>query len=102
MRRGDVTNPEVLQDMTYRTRAARRALVSDHGARPPDQGPFSGTYTVDGDEVTFVMLEAEGPALPRRPSAGATSTASCGSSSSRSPTPASRVLYTAHPWRKVG
>ena len=71
----------------------------------PDQGPFSGTYTVHGDQVVFVMLKA-GVHGENNVTAPETVRWSYFDGLLRFTIVdvfdhGSRVLYSAHPWRKI-
>jgi hypothetical protein len=110
-RRGDVTNFKV--SITYKTWIRDGRWYQIQTPNYPDQGPFSGIYRIHGDRVTFVMLKAgahgqnsvSGPETVRwsyfdgrltfhtvTPEDPGVSVAD----------PDSRVIYFAHPWRKVG
>ena len=73
----------------------------------PDQGPFSGTYTVHGDQLTFVMLHAGRPGHPPN-GVDAPETVQWSFFEGKLTMKnlivadsAARVLYAAHPWRKI-
>lgn len=102
---GDVINNETSVPVTFRTTLRDGRWYQTQTPNYPDQGPFSGTYTVHGDEVVFVMLRAgvHGENSVTAPETVRWSyfdgllrftivdVADHGS----------RVLYSAHPWRKI-
>jgi TRAP-type C4-dicarboxylate transport system substrate-binding protein len=101
-RANSVIGPDFNRDITYRTTLRDGRWYQTQTPNYPDQGPFSGTYSVLGDEVRFVMLHAAGgvsaPELVkwsyfnkqlRFKIVDVADTAGI-------------AIYTAHPWRKVG
>lgn len=101
-RRGKVTNPTMLHDITFRTRFRAGRWFQTLEPNVPDQGPFSGTYTVAGDEVTFVMLEANSPLTAPETVRWSYFNRQLRFEIVEVADEGSRVIYTAHPWRKVG
>jgi TRAP-type C4-dicarboxylate transport system substrate-binding protein len=101
-RRGDVTNPTLMEDITFRTRLRAGRWSQTLDPNVPEQGPFSGTYTVDGDELTFVMLEAKSEVTAPETVRWSYFNGQLRFENVEVADFASRVLYTAHPWRKVG
>ncbi|WP_028063387.1 TRAP transporter substrate-binding protein [Solirubrobacter soli] len=101
-RRGNVTNEDMLQDLTIRTRMRDGRWYQTLDPNPPGQGPFSGTYTVDGDELTFVMLEANGPVAAPETLRWSYFNGRLRFEIVEVADSAGRVMYAAHPWRKVG
>ena len=57
-RAGGVGNPDFEEDITYVTQMRNGRFYQTQKPNPPDQGPFSGTYEIHGDEVVFTMLKA--------------------------------------------
>lgn len=105
MHAGGVQNPDFNKDITYTTTIANGRWSQTQSPNYPDQGPFSGTYTVRGDQVRWVMLKA-GTHGQNAITAPETVTWSYFNGLLRFRVvdvadPASVVLYTAHPWRKV-
>ena len=103
--RGVGVNPDFDGDITYVTQMRNGRFYQTQKPNPPDQGPFSGTYEIHGDEVVFTMLKA-GVNGENAISAPETLKWSYygGELQFRVVTvadPAGVVLYTAHPWRKV-
>lgn len=104
-RAGGVGDPDFQADITYVTQMRNGRWYQTQKPNPPDQGPFSGTYEIHGDEVVFTMLKAgvNGENAITTPETLKWSfyrdelrfrVVTVGDSSSV-------VLYTAHPWRKV-
>jgi TRAP-type C4-dicarboxylate transport system substrate-binding protein len=99
---GDVINPDFTTDITFRTRLKDGRWYQTQKPSYADQCPCSGTYKVNGDQIRFVMTDAGGAVvLPetvtwsyfnRQLRFTLVDVADNGS----------KVIYTAHPWRKVG
>ena len=45
-------------DITYVTQMRNGRFYMTQKPNPPDQGPYSGTYEIHGDQVVFTMLKA--------------------------------------------
>ena len=101
--RGGQFGPDWNKDVTW-THRLRGGKVHET-AKPdyPDQGPCSGTYEVEGDTVTFTWVQSGGCAgigpevvrwsyLDGKLSFQIVDVVDT----------ASKVIYTAHPWRKTG
>ena len=103
---GNVINRDFRTAITYVTTIRKNGTwYQTQTPNYPDQGPFSGTWKVHGDEVVFVMLHsgADGHGSITAPETVKWSyfdgrlffriviVADAGS----------RVLYEAHPWRKI-
>ena len=103
---GGVINPDAKTAITYVTTIRKNGTwYQTQSPNYPDQGPFSGTWEVHGDELTFVMLRAgthgqnsvDAPETVRwsyfdgKLILGNLIVADSGA----------RVLYAAHPWRKI-
>ena len=101
-RRGNVTNPDFRKDITSRTTLRDGRWYTTQTPDYPNQGPFSGTYTVNGDEVRFVMLHASGPLVAPETLKWSYFNGQLRFKIVDVADTASRVFYTAHPWRKVG
>jgi TRAP-type C4-dicarboxylate transport system substrate-binding protein len=105
-KRGNVINPDFLKPITYVTTIRNDGTWSQtQSPNYPDQGPFSGTYTVHGDQVVFVM-KCAGTHCQNSHAAPETCKWSyfAGKLTFQSlivSDPASRVLYEAHPWQKI-
>jgi TRAP-type C4-dicarboxylate transport system substrate-binding protein len=102
---GGVIGPDFKKDITYVTTMRNGRWYQTQTPNYPDQGPFSGTYTVHGDRVVFIMTKA---GAHGENSVAAPETVEWsyfdGKLRFQIVTVAdsgSRVLYTAHPWRKV-
>jgi hypothetical protein len=67
-----------------------------------DQCPCSGTYTVNGDEIRFVMTHAGGAVVLPETVKWSYFNHQLRFTLVDVADNASKVLYTAHPWRKVG
>jgi len=105
LRAGGVQGPDFNRDITYTTTIANGRWSQTQSPNYPDQGPFSGTYTVRGDQVRWVMLKA-GTHGQNAITAPETVTWSYFNGLLRFRVvdvadPDSVVIYTAHPWRKV-
>jgi TRAP-type C4-dicarboxylate transport system substrate-binding protein len=105
--RGHVINPEFRTAITFVT-TFRKDGTWHQTQKPnyPDQGPWNGTYTVHGDQMVIVMTHAGPPGRNNSITAPETVQWSYfdGKLTLRAlitADPASRVLYEAHPWRKV-
>jgi TRAP-type transport system periplasmic protein len=103
---GGVINKDFKTAITYTTTMSNGRWYQTQSPNYPDQGPFSGTYSVRGDKVVFVMLKAgahgqnsiDAPEVVRWSYFdGQLRFAIVNVTDS-----GSKVLYTAHPWRKVG
>jgi TRAP-type C4-dicarboxylate transport system substrate-binding protein len=99
--RGNVTNPDFQTDITYRTTLRDGHWYQTQKPNFPDQGPFSGTYTVHGDEIRFVMLHAGGDLVAPETVKWSYFDHRLRFTIVDVADSASRVLYTAHAWRKV-
>ena len=102
---GVAANPDFQGDITYVTQMRNGRFYMTQKPNPPDQGPFSGTYEIHGDEVVFTTLKA-GVNGENAAAAPETLRWSYYGSELRFRVvtvtdPAGVVLYTAHPWRKV-
>ena len=103
---GGVINPDAKTAITYVTTIRRNGTwYQTQSPNYPDQGPFSGTWEVHGDQLTFVMLRA---GTHGQNSVDAPETVRWsyfdGKLILRNLIVAdsgARVLYAAHPWRKV-
>src|SRR5262249_52436803 len=104
---GHVINPEFLTAITYVT-TFRKDGTWYQTSKPnyPDQGPFRGTYRVRGDQVVFVMKCA---GVHCQNSVAAPETVNWSYFNGKLTfknlivaDPASRVIYEAHAWRKIG
>lgn len=102
LRRGAAIGPDFNRDIVYRTTLRDGRWYQTQTPNYPDQGPFSGTYTVDGDEVRFVMLHAAGALVTPETVKWSYFNKRLRFRIVDVADSASRVLYTAHPWRKVG
>jgi len=105
--KGSVINPDMRTAITYTTTIRKNGTwYQTQKPNYPDQGPFNGTYSVHGDQLTFVMLHAGPPNHPNDIDAPETVQWSYfrGMLTMRNLIVAdsgSRVLYAAHPWRKI-
>jgi TRAP-type C4-dicarboxylate transport system substrate-binding protein len=102
---GNVVNGETSVPATFTTTMKDGRWYQTEKPNYPDQGPFSGTYTVHGDEVTFVMLKA-GVHGENSVTAPETVRWSYFDGLLRFTIVdvednGSKVLYAAHPWRKI-
>ena len=102
-RRGGQFGRDWNKDVTW-THRLRDGKVRET-AKPdyPDQGPCSGTYKVDGDTVTFTWVQSGGcagigPEVVRWSYLGGKLSFEIVDVVDT----ASKVIYTAHPWRKTG
>src|SRR5262249_33877948 len=100
--RGDVINPDFETDITYRTTIRDGHWSQTQSPNYPDQGPFSGTYRVDGDEIRFVMLHAGGELSTPETLKWSFYNGQLQFTVVDVADSAGRVIYTAHPWRKAG
>jgi hypothetical protein len=100
--RGDVTNPDFRTDITYRTTMRDGRWSQTQKPNYPDQGPFSGTYTVAGDTIRFVMTHAGGELTSPETVRWSYFNGRLRFTIVEVADSASRVLYAAHAWRKVG
>lgn len=104
---GHVINKDMRTAITYVTTFRKNGTwYQTQTPNYPDQGPFEGTYTVHADQLTMVMTHAGPPNHPNDISAPETVQWSYfdGKLTLRNlvvADPASRVLYAAHPWRKI-
>ena len=105
--KGSVIGPDFHKPVTMVTTFRKDGTWSQY-QKPnyPDQGPWRGTYTVHGDQLTFEMTHAGPPG--RNNSIDAPETVQWsyydGKLTMRNLIVAdsgSRVLYAAHPWRKI-
>jgi TRAP-type C4-dicarboxylate transport system substrate-binding protein len=102
---GSVINGEQFKAVTYTTTMRNGRWYQTQKPNYPDQGPFSGTYSVHGDEVVFVMLRAgvrgendiTAPETVRWSYFGGLLRFTIVTVTDNG----SKVLYTAHPWRKI-
>jgi hypothetical protein len=98
-----VTNKDFKRDITFRTTLRNGRWSQTQTPNYPDQGPFSGTYTVDGDRVTFVMLhDALGGEHIVETVKWSYFNQQLRFKVVDVADTASITIYTAHPWRKVG
>jgi TRAP-type C4-dicarboxylate transport system substrate-binding protein len=102
LRAGAAIGPDFNRDIVYRTTLRNGRWYQTQTPNYPDQGPFSGTYTIDGDEVRFVMLHAAGALVTPETVKWSYFNKRLRFRIVDVADSASRVLYTAHPWRKVG
>jgi TRAP-type C4-dicarboxylate transport system substrate-binding protein len=92
------------KDITWTTRLhANGTFVATQSPDYPDQGPVSGRYVVKGDEVTFTYTSCQSsgclaPETVRWNYFDGQLTFAI----VEVPDSGSRVIYTAHPWRKTG
>lgn len=96
---GGVYGPDWEKDIVFTTiMRPDRTFYGSQGPDYPDQGPVSGTYAVDGDQLTFTF-ERGGllPEVVRWSYFDGDLTLSVVDV----PDPGSRVIYNAHPWRRV-
>lgn len=104
-RAGGVTIPDFERGVTYLTQMRNGRFYQTQKPNPPDQGPFSGTYEIHGDEVVFIMLKAgvngENPVTAPETLNWSYYGGELRFRVVTVTDPASVVLYTAHPWRKV-
>jgi hypothetical protein len=103
--KGNVQNPEFRTAITYVTTIKNGTWFQTQTPNYPDQGPFRGTYTVHGGEVTFVMTSAgvHGENTITAPEIVKWSYFD-GKLSFKNVVVAdtsSRVIYAAHPWIKI-
>ncbi len=99
-------NPDAKTAITYVTTIRKNGTwYQTQSPNYPDQGPFSGTWEVHRDELTFVMLRA---GAHGQNSVDAPETVRWsyfdGKLILRNLIVAdsgARVLYAAHPWRKI-
>ena len=103
--KGNVINPDMRRAITYVTTMKDGRWYQTQTPNYPDQGPFSGTYSVHGDELTWIMLRA---GVHGQNSITAPETVKWsyydGQLTLQNLIVAdsgSRVLYAAHPWRKI-
>jgi TRAP-type C4-dicarboxylate transport system substrate-binding protein len=96
---GDVINPEFTTAITFRTRLKDGHWYQTQKPGFADQCPCSGTYTVTGDQIRFVWGDhsttpetVKWSYFNRQLRFTLVEVAD----------PSSKVIYTAHPWRKVG
>jgi hypothetical protein len=102
---GSVANGEQFKAVTYTTTLRDGRWYQTQKPNYPDQGPFSGTYSVHGDEVVFVMLRAgvhgendiAAPETVRWSYFDGLLRFTIVTVTDNG----SKVLYTAHPWRKI-
>lgn len=104
-RAGGVINPDFKRDITYVTTMKDGRWYQTQAPNYPDQGPFSGTYTVQGNKLTWTMLKA-GAHGQNAVTAPETVRWSYFDGKLRLQNvtvadPGSKVLYAAHPWRKI-
>lgn len=105
--KGNVINKDMRTAITYTTTFRTNGTwYQTQKPNYPDQGPFSGTYTIHGDQLTFVMLHAGPPKHPNDIDVPETVQWSYfdGMLTMKNLIVAdsgSRVLYAAHPWRKI-
>ena len=103
---GGVINPDAKTAITYVTTIRKNGTwYQTQSPNYPDQGPFSGTWEVHGDELTFVMLRA---GAHGQNSVDAPETVRWSYFDGKLilrnlivADSAARVLYAAHPWRKI-
>jgi TRAP-type C4-dicarboxylate transport system substrate-binding protein len=100
--RGNVINPDFTTDITYRTRLKGGRWSQTQKPAYDDQCPCSGTYTVNGDEIRFVMTHAGGAVVLPETVKWSYFNHQLRFTLVDVADNASKVLYTAHPWRKVG
>jgi TRAP-type C4-dicarboxylate transport system substrate-binding protein len=102
---GNVINDETGKPVTFTTTLRDGRWYQTQSPNYPDQGPFSGTYSVHGDKVVFVMLKA-GVHGENDITAPETVRWSYFDGLLRFTIVdvldnGSKVLYAAHPWRKI-
>ena len=105
LRAGGVSGPDFNKDVTYTTTLHNGRWYQTQKPNYPDQGPFSGTYAVHGDQVLFLMLKA---GVHGQNSITAPETVKWSYYNRKLrfkivqvADPDSKVLYTAHPWVKI-
>jgi hypothetical protein len=104
--KGNVINPDFKTAITYVTTLNKDGTwFQTQKPNYPDQGPFRGTYTVHGDKAIFVMTSA---GVHGENSIAAPETVKWRFFDGKLTLKnvdvadgASRVLYAAHPWRKI-
>jgi TRAP-type C4-dicarboxylate transport system substrate-binding protein len=104
--KGNVINPDFKTAITFVTTLHKDGTwYQTQTPNYPDQGPFRGTYTVHGDEATFVMTSA---GVHGQNSIAAPETVKWrffdGKLTLKNVVVAdnaSRVIYATHPWRKI-
>jgi TRAP-type C4-dicarboxylate transport system substrate-binding protein len=96
---GNVINPEFTTAITFRTTLKHGRWYQTQKPTYADQCPCSGTYTVNGDQVRFVYDDdATTPETVRWSYFNRQLRFTLVEAADN----ASKVIYTAHPWRKVG
>jgi TRAP-type C4-dicarboxylate transport system substrate-binding protein len=104
-RAGDVINPDFQTRITFTFHIHDGRWSETQQPDYPDQGPTSGVYSVHGDHVTWIMLRAgvDGDGQVVAPETVTWSYFN-GQLRFRNVTVAdyaSRVIYAAHPWRRI-
>jgi TRAP-type transport system periplasmic protein len=103
LRRGGQYGPDWRKPITWTTRLRGGRVHETQEPDYPDQGPCSGTYEVAGDRVTFTWdpsgaCGATPPEVLRWSYYGGQLSFELVDVQDT----ASKVIYTAHPWRKTG
>lgn len=99
---GNVTDPDFTTDITFRTRLKDGRWTQTQKPTYADQCPCRGTYTVSGDQIRFVMTDAGGALVLPETVKWSYFNQQLRFALVDVADDASKVLYTAHPWRKVG
>jgi hypothetical protein len=104
---GNVVDPDFTTSIAFTTTLRDGRWHQTQSPNYADQGPFSGTYAVHGDQVVFVILKS-GSGANLDTSAGAPETVRWSYFDGllrftivNVADTVSKVIYTAHPWRKV-